>query len=124
MKEEVIIKLVQIKNQFKFLHWQTFSYSKHKAYDKIQSELDGLIDEFVEIMMGKYGRPEFPAEFALMFQDIDRLSMQNFLDNTVEFFLDMSDQLDTRVDSDLLNIRDEMMGAINKLKYLLTLEYD
>ena len=122
MKEEVIIKLVQIKNQFKFLHWQTFSYSKHKAYDKIQSQLGDLIDDFVEVMMGKYGRPEFPAEFALMFQDIDRLSMQNFLDNTVEFFLDMSEELDPRVDSDLLNIRDEMMASINRLKYLLTLE--
>jgi hypothetical protein len=122
MKEEFIIKLVQLKNQFKFLHWQTFSYSKHKAYDQVQEDLDELIDEFVETMMGKYGRPEFPAEFAIMFQDINRLSMQNFLDNTIEFFLDMSNELDPSLDSDLLNIRDEMMGTINKLKYLLTLE--
>jgi hypothetical protein len=57
-----------------------------------------------------------------MFQDINRLSMQNFLDNTIEFFLDMSNELDPSLDSDLLNIRDEMMGTINKLKYLLTLE--
>jgi hypothetical protein len=122
MKEEFIIKFVQVKNQFKCLHWQTFSYSKHKAYDKVQKDLDELIDEFVETMMGKYGRPEFPGEFAIMFQDINRLSMQNFLDNTIEFFLDMSNELDPSLDSDLLNIRDEMMGTINKLKYLLTLE--
>jgi len=122
MKEEFIIKFVQVKNQFKFLHWQTFGDSKHKAYDKVQKDLDELIDEFVETMMGKYGRPEFPGEFAIMFQDINRLSMQNFLDNTIEFFLDMSNELDPSLDSDLLNIRDEMMGTINKLKYLLTLE--
>jgi hypothetical protein len=30
--------------------------------------------------------------------------------------------LDTRYDTDLLNLRDEMLAEINKLKYLLTLK--
>jgi len=34
----------------------------------------------------------------------------------------MTDQLDTRYDSDLLNLRDEMLSNINQLKYLLTLK--
>ncbi len=32
MKEEYILKLVQIQNQFRFLHWQTTFDAKHKAY--------------------------------------------------------------------------------------------
>ena len=32
MKEELILKLVQIQNQFRFLHWTTFGDAKHRAY--------------------------------------------------------------------------------------------
>ena len=35
MKEEIILKLVQIQNQFRFLHWQTFGDAKHRSYGKI-----------------------------------------------------------------------------------------
>jgi hypothetical protein len=74
-------------------------------------------------MMGKYGRPEFDSEFSLMFQDISALSVQNFLDGITEFLVNMVDQLDPKYDTDLLNLKDEMLGDINQLKYLLTLKY-
>ena len=123
MKEELIKKLVQIQLQWRFLHWQTFGDAKHKTYGQIYEGLDGLIDDFTETMMGKYGRPEFESEFALMFQDISALSIQNFMDGITEFLVGMSDQLDSRYDTDLLNLRDEMLATINKSKYLLTLKY-
>ena len=122
MKEEYILKLVQIQNQFRFLHWQTTFDAKHKAYGKVYDRLGDLIDDFVEGMMGKYGRPKFSEEFSIMFQDIDKLSMQNFVDGICEFLLSMTEGLDSKVDTDLLNLRDEMMGSLNKLKYLLTLK--
>jgi hypothetical protein len=123
MKEDFILKLVQIQNQFRFLHWQTTFEAKHKAYGKIHDNLGDLIDDFVEGMMGKYGRPQFPSEFMIAFQDIDSISLQKFIDGCCEFLLGMSDQLDPKVDSDLLNLRDEMLLQFNKLKYLLTLKY-
>ena len=91
MKEEYILKLVQIQNQFRFLHWQTTFDAKHKAYGDIYEGLGDLIDDFVEAMMGKYGRPEFPAEFSIMFQDINKLSMQNFIDGICEFLISMTE---------------------------------
>ena len=123
MKEELIKKLVQMQLQWKFLHWQTFGDAKHRTYGSIYDGLGELIDEFTETMMGKYGRPEFEPEFALMFQDISALNLQNFLDSITEFFVEMTEQLDPKYDTDLLNIRDEMLGLINKSKYLLTLKY-
>jgi hypothetical protein len=123
MKEELIKKLVQIQLQWKFLHWQTFGDAKHRLYGEIYDGLGDLIDEFTETMMGKYGRPEFDPEFALMFQDISSLSMQKCMDGITEFLVEMTDQLDGRYDTDLLNIRDEMLGLINQSKYLLTLKY-
>jgi hypothetical protein len=123
MKEELTLKLIQIQTQFKFLHWQTFGDAKHKAYGEIYDSLGDNIDKFVEIMMGKHGRVEFEPEFSIMFQDISSLSVQNFMDGITEFLVEMTDHLDGRYDTDLLNIRDEMLGDINQLKYRLTLKY-
>ena len=123
MKEELTLKLVQIQLQFKFLHWQTFGDAKHESYGEIYDLLGGNIDKFVEIMMGKYGRVEFEPEFSIMFQDLKNLSVQNFLDGITEFLVGMTDKLDKRYDTDLLNMRDEMLGDINQLKYRLTLKY-
>jgi len=123
MKEEITLKLIQIQTQFKFLHWQTFGDAKHKSYGEIYDSLGDNIDKFVETMMGKQGRVEFEPEFSIMFQDIKNLSVQNFLDGITEFLVEMTDKLDKRYDTDLLNIRDEMLGDINQLKYRLTLKY-
>ena len=122
MKEELILKLVQIQVQFKFMHWLTTGDAKHRAYGDIYDTLGDLIDSFAEAMMGKYGRPEFESEFSLMFQDLESLSLQNFMDGITDFLVSITEMLDPKYDTDLLNLRDEMLGAINKLKYLLTLK--
>ena len=121
MKEEITLKLVQIQLQFKFLHWQTFGDAKHKAYGEIYDSMGDNIDRLVESMMGKYGRIQFDSEFSIMFQDISALSVQNFMDGITEFLVGMTEQLDPKYDSDLLNIRDEMKAVLNRLKYLLSL---
>lgn len=123
MKEELIKKLVQIQLQWRFLHWQTFGDAKHRTYGEIYEGLDELIDKFTEVMMGKYGRPKFESEFGLMFQDISALSMQDFMDGITEFFVSFTELLDPKYDTDLLNLRDEMLAVINKAKYLLTLKF-
>jgi len=123
MKEEIIKKLLQIQLQWKFLHWQTFGDAKHRAYGELYDGLGDYIDNFAETMMGKYGRFEFEPEFGLMFQDISAISIQSFMDSITEFLVGFSDQLDSKYDTDLLNIRDEMLALINKSKYLFTLKH-
>jgi hypothetical protein len=73
-------------------------------------------------MMGKYGRQSFESEFGIAFQDIKSINIQNFIDGIVEFLVGMTEILDTKYDTDLLNIRDEILASINKLKYLVTLK--
>jgi len=122
MKEEIILKLVQIQNQFRFLHWQTTADAKHRAYGGIYERLDDLMDKFAEACMGKHGRFEFESEFMITFQDISSISLQNFIDGITEFLISFNEAYDPTYDSDLLNLRDEMLLEINKLKYLLTLK--
>jgi hypothetical protein len=122
MNSEVIAKLVQIQNQFRFMHWQTQSYAKHKAYGKIYEDLTDLIDGFVESCMGKHGRPEYIGGLTLEFEDLSEISLQQFVDDTVDFLISFDQLFDEVTDSDLLNVRDEMLQLINKGKYLFTLE--
>lgn len=123
MKEEIILKLVQIQNQFRFMHWQTTGDAKHRAYRDIYDKLGELMDDFAEAMMGKYGRIEFESEFSIMFQDLKSLNLQSFIDGITDFLVSITEMLDPKYDTDLLNLRDEMLASINKLKYLLTLKY-
>ena len=123
MKEEIILKLVQIQNQFRFMHWQTTGDAKHRAYGDIYDKLGDLMDDFAEAMMGKYGRVDFEPEFSIMFQDLKSLNLQEFMDGITDFLVSITEMLDPKYDTDLLNLRDEMLASINKLKYLLTLKY-
>jgi len=50
------------------------------------------------------------------------MTVSDFLDQSIEFLIGLTDQLDARRDTDLLNIRDEMLAKMNRLKYLLTLK--
>jgi hypothetical protein len=46
----------------------------------------------------------------------------DLIDEFIEYLVtEVPKGLDTEKDTDLLNIRDEMLGQLNKLKYLLTL---
>jgi len=112
-------KLIEIQVQLKFFHWQTKSYARHQAYGMAYDGLDDLIDSFVEVFMGKYGR--VPAMPMKVFNRNEK-DVMTFIDETVAFLIGLSNGFDSDKDSDLLNIRDEMLALFNKLRYLLTLK--
>ena len=100
----------------------TTSYPRHVASDKLYGQLDEQIDKFVEVYIGKYGRPKLGAvdlKFALtVYTD---QSMVEFLDKFVNYltkdvFAHIKD-----TDADLITIRDDMLASVNQTKYLFTL---
>jgi DNA-binding ferritin-like protein len=123
MKEELIVKFITLQQQFRVLHWQTKSYARHNAYGSIYDSLDDLIDRFVEVYMGKYGRVELiNSEASVVLKNTKDLSLNQFLAENLDWLMSLSQNLDSQKDSDLLNIRDEFMAEINKLRYLLSLK--
>jgi hypothetical protein len=89
---------------------------------KFYDNMDDLIDTFVESAMGKYGRFILDEESkTIQLNNLSDLDMKGLINTVRDSFVQMSDQLDPS-DTDLLNIRDEMLGEVNKLSYLLTLE--
>lgn len=116
---EIASKLVEIQTQLRFFHWQTKSYARHQAYGGAYDSMDDLIDTFVEALMGKYGR--VPAAQIKIFNRTEK-DIISFIDETILFFYSFNNVLDPVKDSDLLNIRDEMLAEFNKLRYLITLK--
>jgi hypothetical protein len=121
--DKVIVNLIKIQNQLRILHWQTISYASHKALGSAYEDLDELIDNLVEVHQGKYGRIIFetPISFDLVNQseiDLDAVLIE-LNDYLTGSFNEMHDPV---ADTDCLNIRDEILAVINKLRYLLTLK--
>jgi DNA-binding ferritin-like protein len=59
MSAEIINIMMTLRDQVKIYHWQTKEFSRHKATDELIDKLDDNIDKFVEVYMGKHGRPVF-----------------------------------------------------------------
>ena len=81
---EIIKKLVEAQIQLKFLHWQTKSFARHKAYGEIYGAFNELIDDFVEVYMGKYGRVEFTSgQGNIVLQNTSTLGLNEFLNQNL-----------------------------------------
>jgi hypothetical protein len=118
----IVTNLLTLHNQLKINHWQTKKYSEHQALGGTYDAFTGLIDEFIETLMGKYGRIQGKDGFVIDLKDYKDLPTETFVDKYVEYLVNELPKGLEKSDTDLLNIRDEMLGELNKLKYLLTLE--
>ena len=122
MTNEIVKNLLTAQNQMKLFHWQTVSFAQHQAFGGIYDNLSDLIDEFVEVCMGKHGRPEFESEFNLVMYDSNSINVDEYITTVIEFLLSFDNVYNEKIDSDLLDIRDEMLAQFSELKYLLTLQ--
>jgi hypothetical protein len=116
----VITPLLQFQQQLRIFHWQTDSYSQHKAFGATYEELDELVDDFVETYMGTFGRSKPIASFDIR---LEPLTGETVINSVIWDFVDYLKDMDIELseNTDLLNIRDEILGAVHKLKYLLSL---
>lgn len=116
---DLVSHLLMIRNQVKLYHWQTGSFARHKASDDLTSSLDDKIDHFVEVFMGKYGRPKVSGSIKL--HNFSEAAAKSFVANEREFLTGVLPKKISKDDSDLLNIRDEILGELNKVLYLFSL---
>ena len=111
-----------MREQIKLYHWQTKSFSRHKATDETIAALDTTIDKYVEVYMGRYGRPKMNSRTNKIFvQNLSEKSIVSFIKHCIVFLQnDLTKKLKP-VDTDLVNLRDEMLAELNQLMYLFTL---
>jgi hypothetical protein len=117
---DIVTGLLTIRNQVKLYHWQTGSFARHKATDDLTAALDLAIDNFVEVYMGRYGRPKVSKTIKL--SNYSEAEAQRFVSKQRKFLTDVLPRKIKKTDTDLLNIRDEILAELNKVLYLFTLQ--
>ena len=109
INSEIVQEFIQVLNTVKLYHWKTHSFSQHKA-------------KFVEILMGKQNVRIYmpPAKISLV--DIEKTSeIRAVMEKFREMLTKMNKRFSAETDTDLLNVRDEILGDVNQFMYLLSL---
>ena len=115
----IIGPLIQLQQQLRIFHWQTKSHAEHEAFGKAYSGLDDLIDTFVETYMGIFGTAKPTVTYSITLQSYSDSNVQQTIDDYVLYLNSMSSEIPEN--TDLLNIRDEILGELNQIRYRLTL---
>ena len=124
-QEEITCKFLEMLIMVKLYHWKTYSYAQHKATDGLYDKLNEDIDKFIEVLLGKTEkRTNLLKQSKISLID---LSTKDQLKNQIDKFkaylvsLTFNTFMIKMSNTDLLNIRDEILGDLNQFLYLLTL---
>jgi DNA-binding ferritin-like protein len=112
--------------QTKLLHWQSALYGQHKALDKLFNNIIKIGDTLAESLMGKYGKPVLSDEHLkvklMNFENPKDGDLSGFMDHLHKCYaVDCKALLDENTDTELLNIIEELVAAIDRTKYLISL---
>ena len=120
----IVVYFLEMLHTIKLFHWKTTEHAIHKATDDLHSKLSENVDSFVEIMLGKHGgRIQLHSQTTLTVKDYASTAKDSFKKEIEEykvFLQKLTNTFDASKDSDLLSIRDEMLGNLNQFTYLLT----
>lgn len=123
MSADHIHFFLQLRDQIKLYHWQTRVYARHMATDQVLERLEKHMDSFVEVYIGKHGRPRITGKNAeITIHNMTEAGASRLLQSALRYFQGpLSRSLRQGVDADLLALRDDLMEDVNQLAYLFTL---
>ena len=123
-QKEITITFLEMLLMIKLYHWKTHSYATHKATDELYGKLNENMDHFIEVLLGKSGeRIDLTKQKSIPLID---LSSPEALKKEIYSFkgylasLDKNAAMKLMTNTDLLNIRDEILGDLNQFLYLLS----
>lgn len=123
-EKEIVVRFLELSNMVKLYHWKTMSYATHKATDELYSKIGENMDTFVEVLLGKRGdRVHLGKITHISLKDFDNvLDFKHEIEKFKSYLVSLDDKpaLKTMSNSDLFNIRDELLGNLNQFLYLLT----
>ena len=123
MSADQIHFFLHLRDQIKLYHWQTRVYSRHIATDTILEKLEKSIDSYVEIYIGKYGRPKVSGKNAsITLQNLTEAGATRLIVAAVKYLQGPLTKTLKPIDTDLMNVRDEIVADLNQLLYLFTLK--
>ena len=119
--DEITKEMLTFRNQMKLYHWKTALYSRHKTSDKFLSLMDEHIDKFIEVLSGsRNSRPR--DNFKIEFETLTDKTVMDYLENFKGWLVDSLPGMLFEHETDLLNLRDEILSDLNRVLYLFRLK--
>lgn len=104
----------ELQNNIQLYHWSCTIYARHKVSDELYKSLGDLIDKYVEVYSGKYGRPKLSGKI-----NVKHMNDKEIIDYINNIILKIK-KIAANDDTDLCNIRDEILSSLNQTLYLFT----
>jgi DNA-binding ferritin-like protein len=120
-KSRIVHTFIEMLNVVKLYHWKTHSFPEHKSTDELYSSLNEHIDKFVEVLLGKDASRinKWERKMDIMQADNSKQFKEQMYQYR-EFLINLNKVFDAKRDSDLLSIRDEILGDVNQFLYLMS----
>ncbi len=113
----IVGTLTDMLHVVKLHHWRTHDYSVHKATDNLHEALSEQVDSFVEKLLGsKHTRSNLTDLRMRAYNTLPALKRR------VEYYKRYLKGMPASLGTDLLNIRDELLGSLNQFSYMLSLK--
>ena len=123
-ESNVVCKFLEMLNTIKVYHWKTYSNATHQAADELYSDLNTQIDRFVEVLLGKMGgRVDLTLVKTIpIYNYTNNKDMEKYISKFKQYLIELNSNkvMNIMGNSDLYNIRDEILGDLNQFLYLLT----
>jgi len=120
--DHIVAYLLSMHDTVRLYHWQTRSHARHVATCELMSGLLPLIDSMVETYMGRYQRPNYGGGGVTL--HVAELSDTSAIEKLQAYGRWLKVDLPAFLkphDTDLFNIRDEMLALIHQTLYRFTL---
>ena len=112
----IVATLTEMLHAVKLHHWRTHDYAVHKATDNLHEALSEQVDSFVEKLLGsKNTRSNLTDLHMRAYNTLPALKRR------VEYYKRYLRGMPASLGTDLLNIRDELLGSLNQFSYMLSL---
>lgn len=121
---KILLSFLTFQTQLRMYHWSTKKYNRHIESGNLYEKIDTLIDQFMETLQGKLG----PVTYKKAMLKLRSTSDSGIVSDMNKFKLFLTRDIDlylnqfSHMNNDLQNIRDEMLGAVNRSLYLFTLQ--
>jgi DNA-binding ferritin-like protein len=119
--QEFLTKLFQFQIQIKLYHWNTNSYSNHKATDKLFKKLLEFIDCFIESYMGKFKQIQTPIPITFE----KKINERNIISKVFQPFLNFLKEWKEdfkKEDQEYIHLIEDLEIEVEKTKYLMRLK--
>lgn len=119
---DLIQTFLTVQTNIRLYHWSTPLYNQHIVSGQLYEKMDSLIDKFIETYLGKY--PIVFQKSKLKIDQFDNEETFHVMLTQFKHFLqiDVDLLLKSKHNNDLKNIRDDIIGEVNRFIFLLKLK--